>query len=216
MSIQGKVIVFTGKISKPRHEFQALVEEHGGINGGGVTSKTDYLVVGEKPGSKLFVATSLGVPTISEAKFLEILEEPEQATPSAEFTDYCGTGFKGHYWFQTTTKPNGDVVKDCLCGTILIQHPNGTWEKHEPRHVIEQAKKIAHAHAVQEERECRERQRKEEENERKVMEQLDKLSPEEIEELERQINKGKIIIEYPNGTTEENNPHFRYTGKEVK
>ena len=64
MSIQGKTIVFTGKISKPRHEFQRLVEEHGGINGLSVTRSTDYLVVGEKPGSKLFAATSLGITLV--------------------------------------------------------------------------------------------------------------------------------------------------------
>jgi len=188
MSIQGKTIVFTGKISKPRHEFQSLVEDHGGIAGLDVTRSTDYLVVGENPGSKLFRAVSQGIPTISEDEFLKLLEEPEAQTPSAEFIDYCGTGTLSHHWFRTTTKPNGDIVEDCLCGTVKITHPDGTWEKHEPRHVIEQAKKIAHAHAIQEERVCRERQRKKEENEKIVREQLDKLSEGEIEQLERQIN----------------------------
>lgn len=77
MSIQGKTVVFTGKISKPRHEFQALVESHGGISGSDVSSNTDYLVVGEKPGSKLFRAISLGVPRISEEEFLKLLETTE-------------------------------------------------------------------------------------------------------------------------------------------
>lgn len=82
MGIEGKVIVFTGKISKPRHEFQKLVTDSGGINGSDVSGKTDFLVVGEKPGSKLFRATSLGVPTISEEKFLELLNESEgEETP---------------------------------------------------------------------------------------------------------------------------------------
>jgi len=188
MSIQDKTIVFTGKISKPRHEFQRLVEEHGGINGSDVTHSTDYLVVGEKPGSKLFRAVSQGVPTISEEQFFELLKEPEQATPKSEFINYCGTGTLSHHWFRTTTKPNGDIVKDCLCGTVLIQHPDGTWEKHEPRHVIENARKVAHAHAVQEERECRERQRKEEEARKEVMNQLDNLSQEALNQLERQLS----------------------------
>ena len=74
MSIQGKVIVFTGKISKPRHEFQALVEEHGGINGGGVTSKTDYLVVGEKPGSKYEKAKKKDIKIIDEEEFQKLIK----------------------------------------------------------------------------------------------------------------------------------------------
>jgi len=188
MSIQGKTIVFTGKISKPRHEFQRLVEDYGGIAGNDVTSNTDYLVVGEKPGSKLFRAVSQDVPTISEEQFFELLKEPKQATPKSEFIDYCGTGTLSHHWFRTTTKPNGDIVKDCLCGTTLTQHPDGTWTKHEPRHVIEQARKVAHAHAVQEEHACYERQRQKEEKEKEVMKQLEKLSSEEIELLERQIS----------------------------
>lgn len=74
MSIRGKVIVFTGKISKPRHEFQALVEEHGGIAGSDVSKNTDYLVVGEKPGSKLIRATMLSIKTISERDFVKLLQ----------------------------------------------------------------------------------------------------------------------------------------------
>ena len=78
MSIQGKVVVFTGKISKPRHEFQALVEEHGGIAGPDVSKNTDYLVVGEKPGSKLMRATTLGIPRISEEEFLKLLSQGKE------------------------------------------------------------------------------------------------------------------------------------------
>lgn len=83
MSIQGKTIVFTGKISRPRHEFQALVEKHGGIAGSDISKNTDYLVVGEKPGSKLARATMLGVKTMSEQEFLKLLPE-ETPTTSAE------------------------------------------------------------------------------------------------------------------------------------
>jgi hypothetical protein len=78
MGIQGKTIVFTGKISRPRHEFQRLVEEHGGIAGLDVTKNTDYLVVGEKPGSKLIRANLLNIPTISEEEFLKLLQEEEE------------------------------------------------------------------------------------------------------------------------------------------
>lgn len=82
MSIHGKTIVFTGKISQPRHAFQKLVEANGGICGGDITTKTDYLVVGEKPGSKLVRAVSLGIRTISEGEFLSLLkQEDDEETP---------------------------------------------------------------------------------------------------------------------------------------
>lgn len=73
MSIQGKAIVFTGKISKPRQEFQKLVLENGGKFGTSVTKNTDYLVLGENPGSKLAAATQLGTKVISEQEFLDLL-----------------------------------------------------------------------------------------------------------------------------------------------
>jgi len=193
VGIQGKVIVFTGKISQPRHAFQAMVEEHGGIAGGDVTKNTDYLVVGEKPGSKLVRATMLGVPTISESQFLKLLEEP--AEQKEEEPDYCGTGPGSlcHHWFRKTIKDNGDIVEDCLCGTVKITHPDGTWTKHEPRHVIEQARRIAHKHAVERERQFRLRQeedRRKERGEAMVLKQLEALNSSQLAQLEEQLNEG--------------------------
>lgn len=196
MSIQGKTIVFTGKISQPRHAFQAMVEEHGGIAGGDVTKNTDYLVVGEKPGSKLVRATMLGIPAISEEAFLKLLEEPiEDKLPlTKEDTNPCGTGPNSisHFWFRKTVKENGDIVEDCLCGTTKILHPDGTWEKHEPRHIIERARKIAHEHAVEEERrwyEEQEEKQKEKRGETMVLKQLETLTPSQLNQLERQLNE---------------------------
>jgi len=75
MGIRGKTIVFTGKISKPRHEFEKLVTDNGGKLGASVTKNTDYLVLGEKPGSKLAVATQLGTKVVNEEEFWNLLKE---------------------------------------------------------------------------------------------------------------------------------------------
>jgi len=187
MGIKGKTIVFTGKISQPRHIFQAMVEEHGGIAGTAVTKSTDYLVVGDKPGSKLVQAMSLGIPTLSEKEFLKLLEEPDQEEDTEP--DYCGTGPGSlrHHWFRTTIRKDGSKIEECLCGTIKITQPDGTWTKHEPRHVIEQARRIAHRKAVLEERQYHQRLQKQREEERYIIQQLEKLSSKELEELEKGV-----------------------------
>jgi hypothetical protein len=190
MSLQGKIVVFTGKISKPRHEFQRIVEEHGGIAGLDVSSNTDYLVVGEKPGSKLFRADSLGIKTISEEDFMKLLEDETIQVESPREAHK-------HFWFRETVKEGGDVVKDCLCGAVLISHPNGKWEKHESRGVIEQARKIAHQHAIEEERLCYQRQEEARRKEKEIIDFIESLTPEQREELRRQNAESNPKYESP-------------------
>ena len=62
----GKTFVITGTLSRPRNEVKAFIQAHGGKVTNSVSRKTDYLVVGENPGSKLAKAQKLGVPTITE------------------------------------------------------------------------------------------------------------------------------------------------------
>ena len=74
--VSGKTFMFTGRMEVyRRQQAQEIIEELGGIAGSGVSSKTDYLVVGEKPGSKLGIALHLGVPRITENEFLEMIRE---------------------------------------------------------------------------------------------------------------------------------------------
>jgi len=80
MDIKDKVFMFTGALKITRHEAQDIVEKLGGIAGSSVTSNTDYLVVGENPGSKLFKAQSLGIKTITEDEFFSLVEECSKET----------------------------------------------------------------------------------------------------------------------------------------
>jgi DNA ligase (NAD+) len=65
-----KTLVVTGTLAKyKREEIEALIVQHGGRAGSSVSKKTDYLIAGEKAGSKLDKAKSLGVQVISEAEF---------------------------------------------------------------------------------------------------------------------------------------------------
>ena len=80
--IAGKTFVFTGALqSMSREEAHELVRAFGGRASSSVSRKTDYLVVGESPGSKLDKARRLGVKTITEEEFLRMLgvSSPEEA-----------------------------------------------------------------------------------------------------------------------------------------
>ena len=66
----------TGTLQRfTRDEIHEMIRKHGGKPTGSVSRKTDYLVVGEDAGSKLSKAESLGVATISEDEFLEMVGE---------------------------------------------------------------------------------------------------------------------------------------------
>ena len=70
----GKTVVVTGTLeSMSRNEAKAAIEAAGGRASGSVSAKTDYLLAGEKAGSKLKKAQSLGVSVLDEAAFLELL-----------------------------------------------------------------------------------------------------------------------------------------------
>lgn len=69
----GKSLLFTGSLSMPRSEAEKKAEAAGGKILASVSKKLDYLVVGDKPGSKLAKATELGVTVLSEADFLNLL-----------------------------------------------------------------------------------------------------------------------------------------------
>lgn len=72
----GKTFVFTGALSKfKRSEAEAIVEELGGKASSSVSRNTDYVVAGADAGSKLARARELGVAVLTEAEFLDMLEQ---------------------------------------------------------------------------------------------------------------------------------------------
>src|SRR5208337_3999679 len=74
--LTGKQFVLTGTLAHhSRDEAKALIEAAGGRVVGAVSKKTDYVVVGADPGSKLEKARSLGVKTIDEDEFSKLLEK---------------------------------------------------------------------------------------------------------------------------------------------
>ena len=72
--LYGKIVVATGKLEHyTRDGIQNKLLEIGAIPASSVTKKTNYLIVGEKAGSKLTKAQQLGVPTLTEEEFEALL-----------------------------------------------------------------------------------------------------------------------------------------------
>ena len=73
--LNGKTIVISGNFSVSRDEIKALIVSHGGKNSGSISSRTSFLLAGEKPGpEKIKKAESLGTPIISEDEFKKMIE----------------------------------------------------------------------------------------------------------------------------------------------
>ena len=74
LPLAGKEFVITGKLASfSRGEAEAKVRGLGGAAGSRVTKKTNYVVVGEDPGSKLEKARSLGITILTEEEFLKMV-----------------------------------------------------------------------------------------------------------------------------------------------
>jgi DNA ligase (NAD+) len=72
--LDGKIIVLTGGLSSlSRDDAKDLILRLGGRVSGSVSKKTDWVVVGEDPGSKADDAKRLGVKTLDEAAFLKLV-----------------------------------------------------------------------------------------------------------------------------------------------
>jgi len=72
--LAGKTLVITGTHAIPREALADLIRLHGGKVTNSISKKTDALVAGEKAGSKLEKATSLGVPVWSYQDLLDQVE----------------------------------------------------------------------------------------------------------------------------------------------
>ncbi len=72
--INGKTFVITGTLSNPRDVYKEKLESLGANVTGSVTKKTDYVLAGEKAGSKLDKAKELGIQIINEDEYNELIK----------------------------------------------------------------------------------------------------------------------------------------------
>jgi DNA ligase (NAD+) len=72
--LEGKTVVLTGTLPElTREQAATLVKGAGGKVTNSVSKKTDYVVAGESPGSKLAKAEKFGIPVLDEAGLLELV-----------------------------------------------------------------------------------------------------------------------------------------------
>lgn len=72
----GMSVVVTGSLTRwSRNEVETLIKRLGGAIGSSVTKKTDFVVAGESPGSKLAKAEEYGIKVLDEAGFVSLLED---------------------------------------------------------------------------------------------------------------------------------------------
>ena len=83
LPLAGKTFVVTGTLSGfSRSESESRIKDLGGNVTSSVTKNTDYVVVGESPGSKLAAAERLGTEVLDETGFVELLASPPEEAGS--------------------------------------------------------------------------------------------------------------------------------------
>ena len=83
--LAGQTFVVTGTLAGfSRTEAQSKIKDLGGKITSSVTKNTDYLVVGESPGSKLAAAERLGTQVLDEERFIEFLANPPLVASETE------------------------------------------------------------------------------------------------------------------------------------
>jgi DNA ligase (NAD+) len=77
-TLAGLTLVVTGSLTRfKRDEISEVIAKHGGKAASSVSKKTDYVVVGDAPGSKAAKAAELGVRILNEDEFVKLLAGEE-------------------------------------------------------------------------------------------------------------------------------------------
>lgn len=100
--LSGKSIVVSGVFtSMSRDEIKQLIENHGGKNVSSISSKTSFVVAGDKMGpEKRKKAESLGIEIKSEAEFLEMINNESDDKATSELRKENNAGVQGVLEFE--------------------------------------------------------------------------------------------------------------------
>lgn len=100
--LSGKSIVVSGVFtSMSRDEIKQLIEDHGGKNVSSISSKTSFVVAGDKMGpEKRKKAEALGIEIKSEAEFLEMINNESDDKATSELRKENNAGIQGTFEFE--------------------------------------------------------------------------------------------------------------------
>ncbi len=100
--LSGKSIVVSGVFtSMSRDEIKQLIENHGGKNVSSISSKTSFVVAGDKMGpEKRKKAESLGIEIKSEAEFLKMINNESDDKATSELRKENNAGIQGTFEFE--------------------------------------------------------------------------------------------------------------------
>ncbi len=129
-SVDGKKVVVTGTLNKlSRKEVEKMLTDLGATVTGSVSKNTDLLVAGEKAGSKLTKAQSLGIDIIDEDGLLKILgtknptppviAKPKKPTPAAVDTPFSGKKICVTGKFSEMTRKEVEAKLASLGATVV-------------------------------------------------------------------------------------------------
>ena len=77
--LYGKTLVVTGTLTQfTRQSIKEAILKAGGKTTGSVSKKTDYVLAGDNPGSKLDKTQALGVPVIDERAFIALIDQTQE------------------------------------------------------------------------------------------------------------------------------------------
>lgn len=77
--LEGLTFVVTGTLRGfTRQQIKEFIQQHGGRVSGSVSRKTDYVIAGESPGSKLEKAQTLGIPVLDETGIRQLVEQNQR------------------------------------------------------------------------------------------------------------------------------------------
>ncbi len=80
----GKGFVITGTLSRPREDFEKMIQAAGGLTKSSVSPKTHYVIAGEDAGTKLKKALELGITILKESDFFSMMSDRVQPSKQEE------------------------------------------------------------------------------------------------------------------------------------
>ncbi|WP_334686807.1 BRCT domain-containing protein [Mycoplasmopsis felis] len=72
-TLENLTFVITGTLSESRDYFKNIIEQNGGKVTNTISKNTNYLLVGENPGSKIEKANKLNIKIINESEFNSLI-----------------------------------------------------------------------------------------------------------------------------------------------